>query len=53
MSTKSTPQPASPALDKAARDHRSVQLNPNNPAYWRSHGVNPPASQPGPTGKEK
>ena len=53
MSTKSSPQPASPALDKAARDHRSVQLNPNNPAYWRSHGVNPPASQPGPTGKEK
>jgi hypothetical protein len=22
-------------MDKAAREHRSRQLNPNNDAYWR------------------
>ena len=25
-------------MDKATRDNRSRQLNPNNDAYWRSRG---------------
>lgn len=25
-------------MDKAARDNRANQLNPNNPAYWTSRG---------------
>lgn len=28
--------PSSP--DKAARDNRARQLNPNNDAYWKSRG---------------
>ena len=31
-----------PQLDKAARDHRSRQLNQNNQAYWRSRGQTKP-----------
>lgn len=53
MSTKNTPKPASSALDKAARDNRSIQLNSNNPTYWRSRGETPPAPRPGSTGKGK
>ena len=26
---------------KAAQDNRSNQLNPNNPAYWKSRGIEP------------
>jgi hypothetical protein len=32
------------SLPKAAGDNRANQLNPNNPAYWSSRGVTPPAS---------
>ena len=30
--------------DKAARDNRAYQLNPNNDAYWDSRGMERPAS---------
>lgn len=33
--------PPSPS-DKAARDNRGRQLNPNNDAYWRSRGKSRP-----------
>jgi hypothetical protein len=38
---------SSSSFPKAARDNRANQLNSNNPAYWSSRGVTPPAS-PGP-----
>lgn len=30
------------APDKATRDNRANQLNPNHPAYWSSRGEAPP-----------
>ncbi len=33
-------QPTHPSSsDKATRDNRSRQLNPNNDAYWKSRGA--------------
>lgn len=36
MSENKGHQPSSPASEKAARDNRANQLNPNNPAYHSS-----------------
>ena len=42
---KPTPVREAPTgADKAARDNRAVQLNPNNDAYWRSRGKSKPGS---------
>lgn len=30
------------SADKATRDNRANQLNPNHPAYWSSRGEAPP-----------
>ena len=35
--------PKSTDHDKASRDNRSRQLNPNNDAYWTSRGCRPPS----------
>ena len=33
--------------EKAARDNRSRQLNPENDAYWRGLGLDPPRNATG------
>jgi hypothetical protein len=33
-------------LDKAARDNRANQLNPDHEAYWKSRGVPAPETKP-------
>lgn len=32
-------------LDRAASDHRALQLNPEHPAYHRSRGLDPVAAE--------
>lgn len=44
MSENKGTQPATPSAEKAARDNRANQLNPNNPLYRSSRGT-PPATQ--------
>ena len=51
MSKNNSTPPATPAVDKAARDNRANQLNPNNAVYHSSRGGTPPASKPGSTGR--
>lgn len=51
MSKNGGAQPTSPSFDKATRDNRANQLNPNNPAYHTSRGQAPPTGKPGSTGK--
>ena len=46
MSAEKPTQPVNPASDKAARDNRSNQLNPNNDTYWKGRGQSPPPSKP-------
>ena len=41
MKNQSRPQPKCPP-EKAARDNRANQLNPNNGAYWSSRGLERP-----------
>ena len=41
MSSASPADPQPSAADKAAVDNRSVQLNPNNPEYYKSRGASP------------
>lgn len=51
-SVNSRPVQSKPPVDAPARplptpatkqcDNRSKQLNPNNPAYWQSHGLSGP-----------
>lgn len=49
MSENKGNQPATPSAEKAARDNRANQLNPNNPAYESSR--QPPSPSPKPVSK--
>lgn len=39
-------------LDKAARDNRANQLNPQHDAYWKSRDVPAPETKPGDAASE-
>ena len=44
VSNMQNPNPDTEGINgqfKAAQDNRSNQLNPNNPAYWKSRGIEP------------
>ncbi len=44
VSNMQNPNPDTKGINaqfKAAQDNRSNQLNPNNPAYWKSRGIEP------------
>lgn len=50
MSENKGHKPANPSAEKAARDNRANQLNPNNPVYQSSRQHPPETPKPGSKG---